>query len=255
MKPQLPLLLFLPFICCSLASEKKHRYLKNPLPGKVPAKIVEIELPDGFERINEDKHSFTAFLQNIALKKDKTVYLFNGKPKGNQEAQFAVLDIPVGNKDLQQCADAVMRLRATYLFEEKRFEEIIFTDNNLKPYVFEQPHTKAHLEKYLDQVYSACGTASLSKQLKPVKVFDELKPGDVLIKGGFPGHAVMVMDMAINKEGKKIYLLAQSYMPAQDIHILINPGNTGLSPWYEVNTETSIETPEWTFNTAQLKRW
>ncbi len=77
----------------------------------------------------------------------------------------------------------------------------------------------------------------------------------MLIRGGFPGHAVIVMDVAVNDSGKKIYLLAQSYMPAQDIHVLKNPGNTDLSPWYEVNQENFIITPEYTFTNNELKRW
>ena len=50
--------------------------------------------------------------------------------------------------------------------------------------------------------------------------------GDVFIKGGFPGHAVVVLDMAENdRTGQRVFLLAQSYMPAQDIHIMKNPTN------------------------------
>ncbi|MDR3713868.1 MAG: DUF4846 domain-containing protein [Puia sp.] len=61
------------------------------------------------------KLSFGEWLRSIPLKKDKTVYLYDGSRKQNQSAQFAVLDISVGKEDLQQCADAVMRLRAGYL--------------------------------------------------------------------------------------------------------------------------------------------
>jgi hypothetical protein len=100
-----------------------------------------------------------------------------------------------------------------------------------------------------------CGSASLSKQLKPVNSFSQIQPGDVLIRGGFPGHAVIVMDVAVNALGKKIYLLAQSYMPAQDIHVLKNPMNTDLSPWYEVNEDNIITTPEYTFTQHELRRW
>ena len=100
-----------------------------------------------------------------------------------------------------------------------------------------------------------CGSASLAKQLKPVNSFSQIQPGDVIIRGGFPGHAVIVMDVAVNNSGKKIYLLAQSYMPAQDIHVLKNPNNTGLSPWYEVNDDTVIYTPEYTFSQHELRRW
>ena len=80
-------------------------------------------------------------------------------------------------------------------------------------------------------------------------------PGDVLIRGGFPGHAVIVMDVATNAAGNRIYLLAQSYMPAQDIHLLNNPSNKKISPWYLVNEEERIITPEYLFTTMELKKW
>jgi hypothetical protein len=100
-----------------------------------------------------------------------------------------------------------------------------------------------------------CGSASLQKQLRTHVEMKNIEPGDVLIHGGFPGHAVIVMDVAANKQGSKIYLLAQSYMPAQDIHVLRNPSDKNLSPWYQVNDETIIETPEYTFTKYELKGW
>ena len=80
-------------------------------------------------------------------------------------------------------------------------------------------------------------------------------PGDVLIRGGFPGHAIMVMDVATNAEGNRIYILAQSYMPAQDIHLLNNPSNQQISPWYLVKKEERIVTPEYLFTILELKKW
>lgn len=226
-----------------------------PAPA-VATRVGYIPLPQGYERVANAKGSFAEWLQNIRVKKDNTVYLYNGQPKRNQEAQYAVLDIPVGKKDLQQCADAVMRLRAQYLLSQKRYAEIWFSDNNGKKYICPKPVDSIHFERYLENVYTHCGTLSLEKQLRPVADFTTIQPGDVLIKGGSPGHAVIVMDMAKNKEGKKIYLLAQSYMPAQDIHLLKNPIYKDLSPWYLADTDNQfIYTPEWTFTTKQLKRW
>ena len=79
--------------------------------------------------------------------------------------------------------------------------------------------------------------------------------GYVFIKGGYPGHAVIVMDVAENETGEKVFLLAQSYMPAQDMHILKNPNNPALSPWYSIDETQDLRTPEWTFSWDQLRRF
>ena len=103
-------------------------------------------------------------------------------------------------------------------------------------------------------MFGMCGSASLSKQMKSKRLEDML-PGDVLVHVGFPGHAAIVIDMATNAQGEKIYLLAQSFMPAQDIHILKNPANSQLSPWYKLKDEEFILTPEYTFKRNELKGW
>ena len=113
-----------------------------------------------------------------------------------------------------------------------------------------------NFDKYLERVFGMCGSASLEKQLKEHVTLNDVEPGDVLIRGGFPGHAAIVMDVATNDEGEKIFLLAQSYMPAQDIHVLINPSNKRRSTWYEVNDDAIIiKTPEYNFTRRELKRW
>ena len=87
-------------------------------------------------------------------------------------------------------------------------------------------------------------------------VMKEIQPGDVFVKAGSPGHAMIVVDVALNETTRrKIYLLAQGYMPAQDMHIVSNPNNSKLSPWYEINETEKISTPGWIFDRNQLKRW
>lgn len=241
-----------------------------------PQQVGQIALPEGYRRLPAASGTYSAFLRSIPLREDNTVYLYNGMPKRNQQAQYAVLNIDVGDKDLQQCADAVMRLRAEYLYARKQYSGIAFrftngfrcdyehyadgygvqVNGNTCRWVKqrEPDYSRKAFRQYLDLVYSYAGTRSLYGQLRPV-AFSAISPGMVLIRTGNPyGHAVTVMDMAFNPETKDtIFLLSQSYMPAQDIHILQNPVNSRLSPWYSVHFEGDLLTPEWTFSKADLR--
>lgn len=243
---------------CDNAPPVKEREQVKASPVAPPAlssAIGKIPVPEGYTRINAGTGSFAAWLRQVPLKRDKTVYLYNGKAKGNQTAQYAVIDIPVGDKDLQQCADAVMRLRAEYLFAEKKYGDIAFMDYSGKWYTWTGGDDRTAFEKYLQNVFGWCGSASLEKQLKPVNIFADIQTGDVLVTGGFPGHAVTVVDMATNKEGEKIFLLAQGYQPAQDMHVLVNSNDLSLSPWYRIPDTDDVYTPEWKFYKKSLRRW
>ncbi len=217
--------------------------------------IADIAPPDGYETLNYAKGSFAEFLQNLPLKKDKTVYLFNGDKKPNQTAQYAVINMSVGKENLQQCADAVMRLRAEYWWGRGELNLISFTDNNNKSYRLPSNATRSQFNRYLNNVFGMCGSYSLAKALKPVEM-KNMQCGDVLIRGGFPGHAVIVVQMAKHKfTHKKMYMLAQGFMPAQDVHVLNNPMVPG-SPWYQLDdTATNIYTPQYWFKKWELKRF
>ncbi len=234
--------------------------------------------PINYARLKSDKNSFAEFLQNTSLKPHGTlVHYYSGEEKSNKVAA-AVLSYDVGNRDLQQCADAVMRLRAEYLYQTKQFNALHFNftngfkaeyskwrsgyriavkDNNVNWVKTTKESTSYQsFREYLNMVFTYAGTASLTKELKQITL-SQMQIGDVFIKGGSPGHAVIVVDMAVNpKTNKKLFMVAQSYMPAQDIHILINTNKPAISPWYDLEeTASEIETPEWIFDNNQLKRF
>ena len=58
-----------------------------------------------------------------------------------------------------------------------------------------------------------------------------------------------------NKSGETIFMIAQSYMPAQETQILKNKNDDKFSPWYSANIEDKLYTPEWTFGVGNLKTW
>ena len=108
--------------------------------------------------------------------------------------------------------------------------------------------------QYLEMVFSYAGTLSLSKEMQS-KSIDEMKIGDVFIRGGSPGHAIIIVDMAKNEDGDIKFMLAQSYMPAQELQILCNPNLENSSTWYDINSNGILSTPEWTFEYSELKQF
>ena len=89
--------------------------------------------PPGFERIPVTDGSFAAWLRGLPMRPDGApVLTHTGKPKWRQDVHAAVVDIDVGSRDLQQCADAIMRLRAEWLYSAGRDGDIAFNDTDGK---------------------------------------------------------------------------------------------------------------------------
>jgi hypothetical protein len=239
----------------------------------------QIPAPQGFERVKLKDGSFAYWLRHLPLRAaESPVLLFDGSRKPNQMVHVAVLDIDTGTRDLQQCADAVIRLRAEYLYSKGRWDAIRFDFTSGGPASYAQwragfrPEVRRNkirwvkkaepnssyefFRRYLDTVFMYAGSQSLARELEPRGHPTQIQVGDVFIHGGSPGHAVIVVDMAESKAtGERVVLLAQSYMPAQDIHILRNPDNQSLSPWYPTEFGERLRTPEWEFGRGELKHF
>lgn len=276
------------FSCLALTLLTAHTcFQKNspiPFPTIKTAKLGPDSLlyqrftpPPGFERVPANPKSFAYYLRQLPLKPPGSkVHLYNGREKANSGVYAAVVNLPIGQKNLHQCADAIIRLRAEYLWQTRQFDQIHFNLTNGfrvdydrwrkgervkvvgNQTTWEQKtaasNTYATLWSYLEFVFTYAGTLSLSKELRPLPVA-ALQIGDVFIQGGSPGHAVIVVDAAVDKNGQKVFLLAQSYMPAQEIQVLKNPQNGDWAPWYPADFGAQLATPEWTFGAGDLKRF
>lgn len=247
----------------------------NPAGTNVTTRIL---IPEGYQSVEVPAGSFQAYLRELPLKPHGAkVKYYDGRSKNSKGVYMAVVDLQIGNRNLHQCADAVMRLRAEYLWKNKKYDQIHFNFTNGfrvdyaewmkgKRVVVkgnktrwsqqaEPSNTYSDLWNYLQIIFSYAGTLSLSKEMEPVSIND-LNIGDVFIQGGSPGHAVIVINKARHLQtGEKIFLLAQSYMPAQQIQVLVNPDNQKLSPWYTLPDKGELKTPEWDFKSTDLKRF
>jgi len=237
---------------------------------------TRICVPDGYHRNDEENTTLTSYLRNFDLKEaDANVYLYNGKKKKNQSSHVAVMDLPLENKNLQQCADSIMRIYAQYFYETKQYERISFhfvngfeakytqwregysikvNGNNVSWYKSEENHqTDESFVDYLHMVFMYASTLSLDQESISINI-EDINVGDIFIHPGSPGHAVMVVDVCINENGDKAFLLAQGYMPAQQFEILKNPLHQD-DPWYYTKEFSyPLKTPEYTFEKGSLKR-
>lgn len=261
------------FVLLLLNSGQNPEWPTRPNAIRLSQRIAP---PSGFRREEVVRGSFSDWLRNLPIRSGRPkVHLYSGALKQNQNAHFAVIDIDVSKKNLQQCADAVIRLRAEYLWSTMRRKDICFRFTSGDSAWWHQwaagsrpkiegrkvSWSKAakadssylNFRKYLERVFMYAGTYSLKKALLKLDSPHELKAGDVFIKGGFPGHAVIVVDVVENKRKERRFLLAQSFMPAQDMHILKQPGSE--SPWYRARDVGLLETPEWTFRYEDARRF
>ena len=233
--------------------------------------------PENYEWIEEKPNSFGEFLVNFPLKKyGAQIHRFDGNPIATQSLHEAIYDIDTGEKDLQQCADSVIKLYAGYLWKQDRKDEIAFhfTNGDLVKWTDYRDGYRAfvmgnsvdyrktasydnsyqNFRNYLDLIYNYAGTISLTAETKAVNSTKNLKTGDILITPGSPGHVVFIAGSCENKNGEKLFLLSEGFTPAQSIHLLKNPFEENISPWYrlDVNSE-KINTARFSFSPVHFR--
>ena len=233
-------------------------------------------VPEGYTRILYPEGSFGSFVRNYPMKPDGSpVLLWTKEPKANQWDHAAVFDMRVEEEmDVQQCADSVMRIYAEYFRATDQYDRIRFhfvggflcdyntyiQGNRIREdgdsFVWKKTKPAEDSDEvfndYMFMVCAYASTLSMKGESEETSLAD-LKIGDVFLKAGSPGHVVMVADIC-EKDGKKAFLLAQSYMPAQEFHIIKNPRHEN-DPWYyEEEVEYPFRTQAYTFPEGSLRR-
>ena len=232
--------------------------------------------PAGFEWAPADVGSFGAYLGELPLAPRGTPVLsYRGAviATSDDPRVAAVSTLDVGTRDLQQCADAVLRLRAEYEYARGADDALSYRAASGFPMPFArwlagerpvlrgrdlawvpsratQPRTHEALRSWLDVVFEYANTVSIARDAVVPSRLD-VKAGDFFVQGGSPGHAVLVLGLAVDARGRKRALLGQSYMPAQSFHVLAVDSN----PWFSLDGD-SVQTPFWrSFGWSDLRRF
>jgi hypothetical protein len=166
---------------------------------------ARINPPKGYKRVEIEKDSFAQYLRQVPLKPVNTkVKYYDGRIKENNNVYEAVVDFDIGDKDLLQCADAVIKLRSEYLYKQKQYEKIHFNFTNGFRVDYSEwmkgkriivvgnksdwidssypSNTYEDFLNYLEIIYNYAGTLSLSQELKSIQI-DDMEIGDVFIQG------------------------------------------------------------------------
>ena len=196
--------------------------------------------PTGAEQVATD--GFGAWLRDLELEDEGVpVTTYDGRSV-DHPARVVRLDLVDG--DLQQCADSIIRLRSQWLMETGATVSWHATSGDPMPYSRyrdgETPYVvddriawkrggDGSLEGYLARVFIWAGTASLEE--RDTVATTQVAPGNVLVQGGFPGHAVLILDVARRADTTYV-LLGEGFMPAQSFHVELGP-HDGWYRWDE----------------------
>lgn len=234
------------------------------VPEPVDTLAARFEPPAGFSRVPLSPEGFGAWLRDLPLTHaDAPVRTYSGAVllAATDPRIAAVIAIDIGTADLQQCADAMIRLHAEWSWSRgnrnvsyraaaglalpferwARGERIRSSGASIAWEPGGHPVADhAGYRKYLDAVFAWANTVSLHQQARTVAAAD-VRPGDFFVLPGNPGHTVIVLDMATRGDAK-VALLGQSYMPAQSFQVL-RPKPGGL--WFELDAGRDVATPFW----------
>lgn len=86
-----------------------------------------VKIPEGFTRVTYQDGTFQEYISDCKLKPfGAKVINYDGSFYFNQIGHFGVLEVPVPDNGLQQCADALIRIRSEYLWDKNQKDKIGF---------------------------------------------------------------------------------------------------------------------------------
>lgn len=248
-------------------AEERARYGFIPTDAQIRSLSEAVAPPPGYRRVALDEPSFGAYLRGLPLRDASApVRAYDGAllREAGDARVLAVAELDVSPLDVQQCADSVIRLHAEWHWSrgEKNRIGYHFLSGDFATYARyaagERPQVNGNrvkwaasaapsddrktFRRYLDMVFNYASTISLAQRTAKIEKA-EIAPGDFFVLPGGPGHAILILDVATTEDGRRVALLGQGFMPAQDFHVL-RSGERDVSPWFSLEGE-AVDTPFW----------
>ncbi|MCR5306846.1 MAG: DUF4846 domain-containing protein [Oscillospiraceae bacterium] len=233
--------------------------------------------PEGYTRVPAAADSFLAFMRQQTLYPDGSgICTFKGEQLSGANAA-AVYDLTLGAEGYQQCADTVIRFWSDYFRTSGQTAKLAFHLTNGMCCDYEtfssgkrvlafgdfsmwlklkgRSDTEQTYRDWLMTVQHYAGTLSLEAESYPI-LPEEARAGDIICRGGSPGHVVLLADEAVSESGSRAFLLAQGLIPSQNAHLLY-AGDSVQNPWItqEQLHELPVRAGAYTFYENTLRRW
>ncbi len=248
---------------------KRYRWLG--VDPKAPAAVDSLEArfptPPGYQRVAVAPGSFGEWLRGLPLAAEGTPVRNNGGDivfSGNDDYVAAVVAIDVGAGDLQQSADAVIRLHGEWLWASEqpnalsyksatkldmpfsrwaKGQRLLAAGPNMGWVVKGKPREQTYTDfrQYIDAVMLWSNNVSLGMRSTKVEDPAQLTPGDFFLQTRGKGHAVIVLDAAQKPTGERVALLGIALQsPAQSIHVMRLGRETA---WFSLRPPNPVLTP------------
>jgi hypothetical protein len=238
------LLVFISLCICQAGFAQKIT-IKNLIP-----------VPDGYLREACRSGSFGEWIQNLELKDPPVIRDYQGNAVHSAFYNvWGVVQLPLlFRSDLEQCADFAMRLWAEYHKSAGKLDRLYLFDynGNKKPF----GTSGESFNQFLKSAFSKTNSHSLKQGCRTI-AGDEAMPGDLIIqneRGGI-GHVSVILDVCRSKQGKKLFLIGYSFMPAQEFHIERAREKYGTGGWFTLEGYRQYLADYLNFGTPVLRRF
>lgn len=239
--------------------------------------IDRMAVPAGFNRVGVAEGSFAEWLRHLPVAPvDSPVKSAKGRVilAAGHPNLAAVVVLQPHMARLLSAGNMLIRLRGEYCWSAGQTENLSFHFMSGQRYawqawmqgvrtvlrerkvVFRKTDSRgcgrADFCQYLETVFRYASTYSLLDDTRRVED-GAIGIGDILLRPGRPGHAMLVVDVATNADGDVRILLGEGGMPVQTFHILQSDAD---NPWFPFSREGKIDLAgRGGFEMEHLRRW
>jgi hypothetical protein len=215
-----------------------------------------IPVPNGFLREIYPTDSYSHWIQNLPLKVPPIILNYKGQVvESGLYRVFGVVGLPLLFKsDIEQCADFAMRFWAEYHKSAGTLDKLFLFNYSGRKMRFVS--SGKSFINFLKSAFANTNSYSLKKGCSRVAA-SEIIPGDMFVqneRGGI-GHVSVVLDACKSKQGKRLFLIGYSFMPAQEFHIEKSSDQYGTEGWFTVEGYTMYLHDHLNYGKPELRRF